>query len=86
MLNNAKQELKSIPFPLEVMKQIGAEFCFLPKIDEFRHVLVCIDYFSKWLKAKPTCDKSSPTVALVLNELTCRQRCFAIPITDSSSF
>ena len=40
-------ELKSIPVPNEVMKQIGIDLCTLPEVDGFRHLKVCIDYFSK---------------------------------------
>ena len=40
-------ELKSIPVPNEVMKQIGIDFCTLPEVDGFKHLIVCIDYFSK---------------------------------------
>ena len=40
-------ELKSIPIPNEVMKQTGIDLCTLPKVDGFKHLIVCIDYFSK---------------------------------------
>ena len=45
-------ELKSIPVPNEVMKQIGIDLCTLPEVDGFKHLIVCIDYFSKWSEAK----------------------------------
>ena len=40
-------ELKSIPVPNEVMKQIGIDLCTLPEVDGLKHLIVCIDYFSK---------------------------------------
>ena len=83
ILNNVKHELKSIPVSSNVMKQIGVDLCSLPKVDEFKHVLVCIYYFFKWLKAKPTCDKSVPTVAPFLYELICKGGCFVIQINGS---
>ena len=45
-------ELKSIPVPNEVMKQIGIDLCTLPEVDGFKHLIVCMDYFSKWSVAK----------------------------------
>ena len=56
-------QLHSIPVPTGVMKQIGIDICNLPEVDGYRHLIVCIDYFSKWSKAKVTKDKSAPTVA-----------------------
>ena len=56
-------ELKSIPVPNEVMKQIGIDLCTLPEVDGFKHLIVCIDCFSKWSEAKAVKDKSASTVA-----------------------
>ena len=64
------------------MKQIGVDTCCLPSVDEFEYLIVFIDYFSKWSEAKPIHDKSAPTVAQFLYELTCRHGCFAIQIND----
>ena len=30
------------------MKQLGVDFCRLPEVDEYRYLIICIDYFSKW--------------------------------------
>ena len=65
-------ELNSIPVPNEVMKQIGIDLCTLPEVDGFKHLIVCIDYFSKWSEAKALKDKSVPTVAKFLYEIICR--------------
>ena len=40
-------ELHSIPIKTEVMQQIGIDICSLPEVDGFKHLIVCIDYFSK---------------------------------------
>ena len=53
-------ELKSIPVPNQVMKQIGIDLCTLPEVDAFKHLIVCIDYFSKWSEAKAAKDKVHP--------------------------
>ena len=75
-------ELKSIPVPNEVMKQIGIDLCTLPEVDGFKHLVVCIDYFSKWSQAKAVKDKSAPTVAKILYEIICRDVCMRIQIND----
>ena len=55
------QELQSISIPTEVMKQIDIDICNLPEVDGYKHLIVCIDYFSKWSEAKPVKDKSAPS-------------------------
>ena len=64
------------------MKQVGVDICNLPEVDGYRHVIVLIDYFSKWSEAKPTKDKSAPTIAQFLYEVMCRHGCFEIQIND----
>ena len=51
-------KLHSIPVPKEVMAQIGVDICNLPEVDGFKHIVVAIDYFSKWSEAKPLKDKT----------------------------
>ena len=65
-----------------VMMQIGVDLCNFPEIDEYRHLVVCIDYFSKWSEAKPIKDKSAPIVTHFLYEQICRHGCFSIQIND----
>ena len=59
-------ELKSIPVPNEVMKQIGIDLCTLPEVDGLKHLIVCIDYSSKRSEAKDVKAKSAPTVVRFL--------------------
>ena len=75
-------ELKSIPVPNKVMKQIGIDLCTLPEVDGFKHLIVCIDYISKWSEGKAVKDKSAPTVAKFLYEIICRHGCMRIQIND----
>ena len=75
-------ELKSIPVPYSVMKQNGINLNTLPEVDGFRHLVVSIDYFSKWSAAKTLKDKSAPTVAKFLYEIICRHGCMRIQIND----
>ena len=81
-LKSPKTELKSISIPASVMKQVGVDICNLPEVNGYRHVIVLIDYFSKWSEAKPTKDKSAPTVAQFFYEVMCRHGCFEIQIND----
>ena len=81
-LKSPKADLKPIPIPSTVMKQVGVDICNLPETDGYCHVIVLIDYFSKWSEAKPTKDKSAPTVAQFLYELMCRHGCFDVKIND----
>ena len=46
-------KLHLVPVPNEVMKQIGIDRSNLPEIDGYKHVVVAIDYFSKWSEEKP---------------------------------
>ena len=75
-------QLQSIPVPTDVMKQIGIDICNLPEVDGYRHLIVCIDYFSKWSEAKATKDKSAPTVAQFIYDIICRHGCVKIQIND----
>ena len=81
-LKSPKVELKSIPVPSSVMKQVGVDICNLPEIDEYRHVIVLIDYSSKWSEAKPTKDKSAPTIAQFLYEVMSQHGCFEMQINN----
>ena len=46
-LKSPKKELKSIPLPSSVMKQVEVDICNFREIDGYGHVTVLIDYFSK---------------------------------------
>ena len=81
-MKSPKVELKSIPVPTSVMKQVGVDICNLPQVDGYRHVIILIDYFSKLSEAKPTKDKSAPTIAEFLYEVMCLHGCFEIQIND----
>ena len=72
-LKSLRVGLKSIPVPSSVMKQVGADICNLPEIDGYHHVIVLIDYYSKWSEAKPIKDKSAQTIAQFLYQVMCRQ-------------
>ena len=75
-------ELQSIPIDAKVMQQVGVDLCNLPEVNGDKHLIVLIDYFSKWSEAKPVKDKIAPTVARFLYEVMCRHGCFKTQIND----
>ena len=64
------------------MQQIDIDICSLPEVHGFKHLDVCIDYFSKWLEAKPIKYKSTSTVAQFLYEVIYRHGRMKIQIND----
>ena len=80
--NTISPEMQSIPVPNQVMVQIGVGICNLPDVDGFKHLVVCIDYFSKWSEEKPLKDKSTTSVACFLYEVICRHGCIKSQIND----
>ena len=77
-----KADLKPIPIPSTLMKQVRVDICYLPETDRYCHVLVLIDYFSKLSEVKPTKEKSAPTVAQFLYEVMYHHGCFDVQIND----
>ena len=71
-----KGNLKPIAIPSTVMKQVGIDNCNLPETGGYCHII------SKWSEAKPTKDKSAPTVAELLYEVMCRHGRFDVQIND----
>ena len=55
-------ELESIIVPNSARQQVGVDSCNLPEVDRFKHLIVCIDYFTKWSEAKPLKNKSAPSI------------------------
>ena len=51
------------------------DLCNLAQIDDFKHLIVCIDYFSKWSEAKTTATS-------FLYEIICRHGCIKTQIND----
>ena len=60
------------------MQQIGIDICSLPEADDFKHLVVCINYFSIW--SKPIKGKRACTVTEFLYEIICWCRCMKIQI------
>ena len=53
------------------MSQTGADLCSLPEPDGFCYLIVCIDYFSKWIEAEPIKNKDALIVVQFLYEPVC---------------
>ncbi|XP_065671909.1 retrovirus-related Pol polyprotein from transposon 412 isoform X2 [Hydra vulgaris] len=63
--------------------QVGVDLCSLPKNPEgYVGICVVVDYFSKWVEAKPIYNKSAEEVSRFLYELICRHGCTSIQIND----
>ena len=54
-----KNEMHSVTVSSHVMKQIGLDLRSLPKMDDYHHFIVFIDYFIKWPDAKPIRDETA---------------------------
>ena len=81
-LKSPKTDLKPIPTPSTVIKQVGVDICIHPETHGYCHAIVLIDCFSKCSEAKPTKEKSAPTVTQVLYEVMCRHGYFDVQIND----
>ena len=77
-----KESALSFRVDAKVMQQVGVDLCNLPEVNGYKHLIVMIDYFSKWSEAKPVKDKSASTVARLLYEVMCRHGCFKTQIND----
>ena len=47
------------------MKTIGLDSCILPEVNGYHDLIVCIDYFTKWLETNAVRDKTALTVTHV---------------------
>ena len=81
-IKKVSSELHSIPIKTEVMQQIGIDISSFPEVYSFKHLVICIDYFSKWSEAKTIKDKSASTIAQFLYEVTYQHRCTKIQVND----
>ena len=64
----------------ELLQQIGIDICIPPEVDGLKHSVGCINYFSKWLDAKPIKNKRAPIITQFLYEIICRHKCMKIQI------
>ena len=62
------------------MQQIGFDICSLSEADGLKHLVVCINYFSKW--SKPIKDKRASTITQFLYEIICWHGYMKIQIND----
>ena len=74
--------MHSVPVSPHVKKQVGLDLCSLPEVDSYRHLIVCNNYFTKWLEANPIREKTVLTVATLLYEFMCRHACFKVQINN----
>ena len=72
--------MHSVPVWPHIIKQVDLDLCSLPEVDSYCHLIASIDYFTKWLKAKPIRNKTALTVASFLYELICLRGCLKVQI------
>lgn len=60
------------------MSQIGVDICQLPEFENYKQVVVTVDYFSKWSEAEPLKHKTGNSVANFLYKIVSHHRCFSI--------
>ncbi|KAK7502145.1 hypothetical protein BaRGS_00006509 [Batillaria attramentaria] len=75
--------LQSVAVPTSPWTQIGIDITSMPESPGgFSSIVVAVDYFTKWVEAKPLPSKSAKDTARFLYELICRHGCPKIQIND----
>ena len=64
---NVKNEMHSVPVSPYIIKQVHLDLCSLPKVNGYRHIMVCNGFFTKWLQTKPVRDNAAFTVTTFLH-------------------
>ena len=82
-LQKCPHVLKSIPVPAKCFSKVGVDLIGpLKPSNGKQYIISCVDYFSKYIEAKPTANKTGSEVATFLYELICRYGIMDITITD----
>ena len=76
-------DLQSIPVP-HCFNVVWLRSCNVSKVEGFKHLILCINYFSKWSKTKLFIDMSAPTIKIALNEVICCHVCMAVQTNGQS--
>ena len=64
---NVKNEMHSVPVSPYIIKQVHLDLCSLPKVNGYRHIMVCNGFFTKWSQTKPVRDNAAFTVTTFLH-------------------
>ena len=85
-LEKCPHVLQSIPVPQKCRSQIGVDLIGpLCESNQKKYIKTCRDYFSIYVEAKATENKTGTTVATFLCELICRYGVMDIMITDQDN-
>ena len=72
-----------VSVPGEPWKQVGIDITSLtPTSDGYKYIIVMVDYFTKWIEAKPLLDKTAKSSAIFIYETICRHCVPRIQIND----
>ena len=58
------------------------DICSFTEVNGFKHLIICIDYFSKWSEAKHIKNKSVSTIGQLLYEVIRRRGCMKIQMNN----
>ena len=58
------------------------DICSFTEVNGFKHLIICIDYFSKWSEAKHIKNKSVSTIGQFLYEVIRRRGCMKIQMSN----
>ena len=59
--------MHGVPVSPYIIKQVNLDLCSLPKVNSYRHIMVCNGFFTKWLQTKPVRDNAAFTVTTFLH-------------------
>ena len=72
-LHKASNVLQPTAVPMKCRCMMGVDLVGpLKENNGFHYIVTAVDHTSKWVEAKPICDKSALSVAQVLFKLLCR--------------
>ena len=58
------------------------DICSFTEVNGFKHLIICIDYFSKWSEAKHIKNKSVSTIGQLLYEVIRQRGCMKIQMNN----
>ena len=70
------QEMRPMPWSQCI------HICSISEVNGFKHLIICIDYFSKWSEAKHIKNKSTSTIGHFLYEVISRRGCMKIQMNN----
>ena len=70
--------VQSISIPKGNMKQVEVDLTQLPEVNGYNHLIVLVNYFSKWVEAETLFDKTAKSPPLLFYKQLCWHDSFQI--------